>query len=51
MSEFPLYDCKVIVVEISLNEHLLKCQTRIKKRLSGERAIIGPPAFLLAGQF
>ena len=30
--------------EISLNEHLLKCLAWIQKRLSGERAIMGPPA-------
>ena len=41
----------VIVIEISLNEHLLKCHAQIQKRLSGERAIIGPPAVLLAGQY
>ena len=41
----------VIAIEISLNEHLLKCYARIKKRLSESRAIIGPPAILLAGQF
>ena len=34
----------VIAIEISLNEHLLKRHARIRKRLSGERSIIDPPA-------
>ena len=34
----------VIAIEISLNEHLLKCHALFQKRLSRERAIIGPPA-------
>ena len=52
-SKVPLYDC----IEISPNEHLLKCHARIQKRLSGERAVMGPPAkrhlngVLLAGQY
>ena len=41
----------VIAIEISLTEHLLNCHARIQKRLPEERAIIGPTAILLAGQF